>query len=745
MPAGETVRFYVSSSVPYTMSVCRLGHDVNDRRADIVLHQFESARAGIQPIHPGSYILVEKGLEADFKLRGLTLECWVRPWTTKQRQVILGQCDYPGRCGYALLINERAQMEFYIGNGGAFLMENVYAAGQVEERVWHHVVACWDGERASIWINGKVSGQWPGPFDVRPGQAPLRLGCGGVSDSADRFLDGDLVMPVIYDRALHADEITRRFCEKGMRIPMDRSVLGCWPLREEQGEFVRDASGYQRTGRIINHGTWMIAGPAYEVQSISGGGREAELLHDASRGHGIRFASDDLYDCRWKVSHEYRVPESAKSGIYVGRVSYELEGRACFYDITFIVTRAESAAPKPMLVLCSTNTWRAYATSPFAKTQETDPTWPRRAAGLSNSHPHAPAFSTYSFHKMGQPSYYSGLRMPWPNANPYCFYDPPGIGFSHWVRLERYLHIWLDEVGYGYDVVADLDLHRNPDLLRDYRTVVINGHSEYWSIPAYEGLDTYLKGGGTAIVLSGNTMWWRVSFDDEFSVMEQRKTADLTVESPNRPPGGPNSEQWHSQDWARGGILRFAGRAAADVIGLDTAGWAFADGDDFGVYRVEMPDHFLFRHPHPVELAKGATFGHAPGGGLPRAIGHEWDLTVATLRKMTRVVPDGEKLPSPHEGIEVIATGTRRVPGKLDAYLDYFERPTESLAGLSAEMIYWRRPQGGRVFNAGAVCASWVLGVDSQFGRLLQNVLHHFGVTACGQEAKSLSSPASGN
>ena len=77
----------------------------------------------------------------------------------------------------------------------------------------------------------------------------------------------------------------------------------------------------------------------------------------------------------------------------------------------------------------------------------------------------------------------------------------------------------------------------------------------------------------------------------------------------------------------------------------------------------------------------------------------------------------------------MIAQGRRPKPGRLDAYLDYFSNVTESLDGLSAEMIYWERPQGGRVFNAGAVGASWVLGVDPCFEGVLRNVLHHFGVS----------------
>jgi hypothetical protein len=382
-------------------------------------------------------------------------------------------------------------------------------------------------------------------------------------------------------------------------------------------------------------------------------------------------------------------------------------------------------------VLCAVNSWLAYASTPFAKNVVDDPVWPRRSAGLESCHPQAPAYCSYTYHRAGQPCYQVGLRMPWPNASPNALYDPEGSGFSQWARLERRLHVWLQREGYDFDVIGDIDLHRDPSLLARYQTVFVNGHSEYWSTPAVDGLDDYLRRGGSAVVLSGNTMYLRVSYDEDMTVMEQRKVNgpghDETV-PPVGPPAGPFGEQFHSQDWSRGGRLKASGRAAADIIGLESAGWAFADGEDFGVYHVTQPRHALFNEPHPLGLAEGQTFGHAPGGGLPRAIGHEWDLTSATLARMTRRVPAGASLPVPQQGIEVIAHGIRRVPGRLDAYLDSFSNLTESLDGLSAEMIYWERPQGGRVFHAGAVGAAWVLGSDALFGRLLRNVLYRFGV-----------------
>ena len=54
-------------------------------------------------------------------------------------------------------------------------------------------------------------------------------------------------------------------------------------------------------------------------------------------------------------------------------------------------------------------------------------------------------------------------------------------------------------------MITDRDLDRDPEVLRDYQAVIINGHSEYWSARAYDGLDDYLKAGGDAVVLSGNT------------------------------------------------------------------------------------------------------------------------------------------------------------------------------------------------------------------------------------------------
>jgi hypothetical protein len=201
--------------------------------------------------------------------------------------------------------------------------------------------------------------------------------------------------------------------------------------------------------------------------------------------------------------------------------------------------------------------------------------------------------------------------------------------------------------------------------------------------------------------------------------------------------GATFGELYHSHDGRRGSLMRECGFPAWKVIGLDTLGWAVAHADDFGVYRAAEPDHFLFNRPERVGLGKAETFGHARDGGLTRAVGHEWDVRVSTLKQVTANIPPGAVLPDEPTGIVTLAHGRRKTKGRSDVYLDYFTAdipPPQNEDGLlAAEMTYWERPQGGRVFNTGAVAACWALAVDPKFQALMRNVLSHFGVRRYGE------------
>ncbi|MDP9497373.1 MAG: hypothetical protein M3P46_06865 [Actinomycetota bacterium] len=93
-------------------------------------------------------------------------------------------------------------------------------------------------------------------------------------------------------------------------------------------------------------------------------------------------------------------------------------------------------------------------------------------------------------------------------------FDPtPRQTFVHWdgpfVR-------WLERSGYAVDYCTDVDLHRQGHgLLRPYRLLVSAGHDEYWSDTMRGAVEAHVDEGGGAAFFSGNTLWWRVVFDDE--------------------------------------------------------------------------------------------------------------------------------------------------------------------------------------------------------------------------------------
>ena len=737
--AGETIRFYLSGTLPYEFQVCRLGQDVDSPLQDEVLQSWRVEDPVMQPIHPGSYVAVEKPL-ADRELPALTLECWIRLWKGVGRQGVITQLDgsWPG--GYGLFVEEDGAVSFSAGGGVRSTEAGLLSRPAEDEEYftnppakWHHVVATTDGTRQEIFVDGRRVGRWNAPGAVKPGTAPLRIGAFGHGGRADGFLDADLAMPAIYARALSEDEIKERFSAKALQPPVSDGLLACWPLDEELGDRIADVSGHQRYGRIVNHGTWMIGGPTFDPKV--GQFADYDPAEDATRGHGLGLASDDLYDCRWTPTFEYRIPEDAKSGVYVGRIRFGRDGEERLSHAAFIVKKAAAAAKAPIAFLFSTNTWKAYSATPFC------PTWPGIKKTVDNwGHevdPNDPkaAYCFYRHHRGGQPAFQMGMRMPWSVAGPYTTVYDVKLGFSHLCRADRFTEVWLEREGYDYDAISDLDLHRDPRLLDGYKTVFVVGHSEYWSFEAYEHLRRFLASGGSLVNLSGNTMFWRVSFNDDASIIECRKVDGWGAQI--RPD--ERGQCWHSHDGKRGGPPRDCGFPAWKVLGVEFLSYNAMGGTAAGPFRVADPDHFLFQKPHRIDVKKGDRFGFDPEDPRRQAVGDESDVRVSTLMKhLAGPVPDGAPtgLTDP-PGMELLAEAVydwSKTPGR---FFDYYHRelpPEEARKSeVAGEMIYWQRPDGGRVFSASSIASGWVLGVDKKWSDLLKNALHSFGCTAAPQ------------
>jgi N,N-dimethylformamidase len=289
---------------------------------------------------------VGKGLRGS--LNALTLECWVRPWRTTTHAGLITQYDYREACGIGLFIGPEGTVLFYLGDGTKYRAEQSHTTEKniLKNGRWHHLAATWDGHRKQLWVDGKMVGDWEFEGSVSAPDVPIRLGAYGENGKAAHFLDGDLAMPAIHSRALSPGEIQARHEDRGLRAPMGRDLLACWPLNEERGDRVADVSRNKRYGSIINHGTWMTGGPSFKPDVARFKGYDP--AKDPERGHSLRLASDDLYDCRWPVTHEIPIPSGARQGIYVARIGFELDGTKRLYHCTFIVRRAAHRKREPV-------------------------------------------------------------------------------------------------------------------------------------------------------------------------------------------------------------------------------------------------------------------------------------------------------------------------------------------------------------------------------------------------------------
>lgn len=720
--AGDEVIFRVSSSIPYDLRVLRLAGEVDEPDSDVELAAFNEIPGVVQPVHLGSYVDVPSSIaEADTK-DGFTVECWVRPWGFNRTQGIVTQIDRAGD-GFGVFLRPDSRIEaVWSVEPNERKRRLVTTDVRMARRVWSHIVTVFSKEDVRIYCDGKLSATELNQTLPRPALAPIRIGAAGGSDGAEGFFDGDVAMPVIYKGVLRREEIEARFKEKALQSPVGKELIAYWPLSEEDGSMVADKSGNSRNGQVINHGTWQIGGPSFRAESVQRYGQDYVPVKDASRGHALRLCSDDLIDCRWKESHRLKLPRNAMSGVYVGRFTYQWDNKPMQYDCTFIVRRPNDRTKAPVLMICSTSTWLAYNCAPFPRPRPAGRDW--NAPSL----PGAPTYCCYHNHRAGQPTYYLGVNRPWPGAGADNLFSPKDVDYSHLMRGELFTHRWMDGVyddtaSYDYDVVTDWDLHNDPGMLDGYKVAIVNGHSEYWSAEAFTGIDDYLKAGGNLIVMSGNTFFWRTSYNADGSVMECRKY-DARIGGRRAAPMG---ETWHSQDGNRGSLLRECGYPEYHFVGLACIGWdGLQKKEDYGIFFATDASHFLFHEPEEVGIDNGDSFGHAPDGGLPHAVGHEWDVRLPTLAAVTTHIPRGAVLPDDEpDGIITLAEGYRPAGGGT---FDYFTNPARTTDGVSAELIYWERPSGGRVLHFGAIAIGWALSRDPKLSAMVRNTMHHFDV-----------------
>lgn len=77
---------------------------------------------------------------------------------------------------------------------------------------------------------------------------------------------------------------------------------------------------------------------------------------------------------------------------------------------------------------------------------------------------------------------------------------------------------WINKQSYKLNCIADVDADDEIHF-KNSKIVILVGHSEYWTRKARENVDKFVATGKNLLVLSGNTMWWQVRYNNDKNLM----------------------------------------------------------------------------------------------------------------------------------------------------------------------------------------------------------------------------------
>jgi hypothetical protein len=458
--------------------------------------------------------------------------------------------------------------------------------------------------------------------------------------------------------------------------------------------------------------------PAFQVSVAREGAGSEVLWRSEGVGPGRHAIPEDASanGCGWPAALEIPVGDEWRSGYYAVHLSSGTDETDAF-----LVVRPGDDDRAPILLVLSTTTWQAY-------NDWGGPSLYTGGTRVSFERPLARGFLT-------KPEPARRKMQPTPDREGLWFFEwaePRGVsvwsGGAGWWNWERPFVRWAEANGYRIDVAISQDLEQHPEVLDGHRLYLSVGHDEYWSWGMRDALDGFVAGGGNAAILSGNTCFWQVRFDDD-----HRGMTCFKYRAAEDPVAGTADERYLTGPWSD----RRVGRPETSTIGLTfTRGgysrYGLGVPRASGAYTVWRPEHWAF---------EGTDLRYGDALGLADAIvAYEVDGVELTTGE------DGLPVPTHADGapatLEVLATAPARLwrqdeqpsryahePGELenaamavfgDAWRDQLHRVTNNHAVFGAFEV----PGGGTVVNAGVT--DWAYGIeggDPDLIRITRNVL----------------------
>ncbi|MDI6029043.1 N,N-dimethylformamidase [Corticibacterium sp. UT-5YL-CI-8] len=669
-----------------------------------------------QPTHVGSYASVADGPI----LSGLTafsVGCYIYPTIVGGcRQTIVSRWNDRLDSGWKLELDDEGHLSMTVACKG--MTRSARSSRSILRREWIFVAGSRsadgtirleavslsrDGGRERVFSvedEGFPAVQWPAA-------TPLLFAAQWTGDSRPNketfnHFNGKIDRPRLYGAALTRADV-QQLVETLHPVQTDPLLVGAWDFSlGMNGDEITDLSANNLNGSVHRL-------PMRAATGANWTGQIHSWTEDPSQYGAIHFHEDDLEDAGWAATTTLSIPDDWQSGFYALQMttsngSVPVESYAIFF-----VRPPRGRRTSDIAVIAPTATYLAYANN-HSRLDQTH--FEVMADGLmiitaddvyTNEHRELGS-STYDTHSDDSGVCYSTGARPILNAR-------PRSNTFNYVN-DTHLLDWLEEMGHGYDVVTDEDMHREgARLLSGYRVVINMTHPEYYSKEMLDALETYQNGGGRHMYLGGNGFYWRVAFHPtKTGIIELRR--GLTGLRSWETEAGEGNLSFTGEP---SGLWRSSGRAPQRLCGVGFSAQVF----DFSTYYRRLPDSFDDRASFVFE-----------GVGADEPIGNfGLRLGGAAGLEIDRAEPNLGSAPN----IMILATADRTGAGGIPAPEElpalYRGFTGEENAMVRADMVLYPTSNGGAVFSTGSIawcCSLSHAGYANNVSQITGNVLNRF-------------------
>jgi N,N-dimethylformamidase len=725
---GERIQFMISAeSAEYEAQVVRLrtpfqvagGPEFKEKFVEAPVNGAHAGRKQIA--HSGSYVLVPD--DPRLRLTGsFTLQVWLFPTTPGKgvEQGLITKWAMETSAGYGLFLTEEGDLAFWLGDGNG-KVRKVRTETPLLKARWYSVactynaedgVVClhqrplyWEGDIGSgVAVEHDVKGLVPAEND-----APLLIAAGYLESDvkgkrfAGAVFNGKVDNPRVVTGALDLRQMQNVRIEDHANA--DGKLLAAWDFSQEiSSAKVVDTSLNDLHGTAFNMPTRAVTGYNWSGKHVN--------FNLAPQEYGaIHFHEDDIEDAGWEADLAFDVGEHFRSGVYGLRLRSDSQEDY----IPFFARPKKGEPTAEVAFLAPTFTYMAYGNERLY--------WDRDYSAVTDhqlviteadrylaAHPEF-GLSLYDFHSDGSGSCHSSRLRPIINMRPKyrTFLNAAARHFA----ADLYLVDWLEEKGFGHDILTDEDLHlEGEELFAPYKVIITGSHPEYWTEVMLGALEAYLGNGGRLMYLGGNGFYWVTAVDPERPhIIEVRRGVNGTRSWTSAP-----GESYLSTTGEPGGLWRYRGKAPQRFVGVGftSQGWGGAEGYARRSDSFDERIAFIFEGIGDDEVI--GDFGLVMGG----AAGDEIDRLDYTLGT------------PPHALL--LATSSLR-------HSDYYQYAVEDLLalvpdqggtknpGVRADMVFFETPNEGAVFSVGSInwCGSLPYNkYDNNVSRVTENVLRRF-------------------